>query len=160
MNRRPQPLAIAAPRHPAHPAPGERLLLDGLRRWAASRIAGERPHDDVSRLIAWRTSPRAAALFVAWMQAVEAGRARPIQIHCRHCVGASTDEQRLIVSVGLAQVDMEMGEALLNPLIANAGCVMSLARALGVALAAEGKAVPARLLNEPIVDGSGRPTLH
>src|ERR1700761_6429931 len=108
---------------PASPTPGERLLLDGLRCWASSRMDGGQPEVAVRRLISWRTSERVGALFAAWMQAVEEGRLRPIQIHCVHCRGASVDEQRLILSLGLASIDMQLGEALLAPLLNDAAGV-------------------------------------
>jgi hypothetical protein len=80
-------------------------------------MEGERPDIATGRLIAWRASGRAAALFVAWMQAVEAARRRPLQIHCAHCRGASVDEQRLIFAMGVAPIDMDLGEILLAPLL-------------------------------------------
>ncbi|MEJ0065643.1 MAG: hypothetical protein WDM85_09485 [Caulobacteraceae bacterium] len=142
---------------PASPTPGERLLLDGLRCWASSRMDGKRPDLAVRRLIGWRTSERVGALFVAWMQAVEAGRRRPIRTHCAHCRGASIDEQRLILSLGVASIDMQLGETLLAPLLAEPAGVMALARALNAALAASSLPVPARLCGAPVRHES---TLH
>jgi len=138
----------------AMPTLGERLVLESLRCWAASRMDGGHPIVASRRLIAWRTSERVAALFVAWMNAVEEGRRRPIQIHCRRCRGASNDEQRLILAMGVASVDMELGETLLTPLLIDPGAVMALARALGAALAAGGLPLPARICGAPVRHGA------
>ena len=145
---------------PAAPTPGERIVLDGLRCWASSRMHGEPPIVAARRVIAWRTSERVAALFVAWMQAVEEGRRRPIHIHCRRCGGACTDEQRLILAMGVAAIDMELGETLLAPLLIDPAAVMALARALNAALSAGGLPLPARLCGGPVRHGAAKATLH
>jgi hypothetical protein len=145
---------------PASPTPGERLLLDALRGWAAARMDGVQPEIAVRRLIVWRTSEQVGALFAAWMQAVEASRRRPVQIHCPHCRGASIDEQRLIFSVGVASIDLELGEALLAPLSGEAAAVMALARALNAALGGSSLPLPARLCSAPMQHERARATLH
>jgi hypothetical protein len=94
------------------------------------------------------------------MQAVEDACRRPIQIHCRHCAGASTDEQRLIVATGMAPVDPNLGEALLAPLLYDAGAVMTLARALNAALTASGLPLPSRLGGDLVQHEAAKVTLH
>jgi hypothetical protein len=144
---------------PADPSPGERLVLESLRCWASSRRSGRRP-EAAGRLIAWRTSEQVAALFVAWMQAVEERRRRPIQICCLHCGGASIDEQRLIFAMGVAPIDMELGETLLAPLLIDPAGVMALARPLNAVLATMGLPVPARLWGQPVRHEHAGVTLH
>jgi hypothetical protein len=140
--------------------PGERLVLQGLRCWAASRMRGGRPVAATWRLMAWRTSERVAALFVAWMEAVEAGGRHPIQIHCVRCAGATADEQRLILAMGVASVDMELGESLLAPLVTDCAAVMTLARALNAALASSGLPLLARLCGAPVRHEVAGATVH
>jgi len=145
---------------PDRPTPGERLVLDGLRSWASSRMDGGAPEIAVQRIVAWRASERVGAFFVAWMRAVEEGRRRPIEIHCVHCHGASIDEQRLVAALGVAAIDPDLGEALLEPLLVDPGVVITLARALNGALAASGLPVPARLRTEPIPPPRSEATVH
>jgi len=139
-------------------APAERLMFAALRAWAAARIAGERPHAAVADGLAQKASPRAASLFLAWIQAVEAGSRRPLALTCGHCGGMSTDAQRLIVACGLAPTDRRLAEALLAPVVHEPAIVMMLARSLNAALAEAGWPLPARGL-----EGEARPertTLH
>ena len=145
---------------PADPSPGERLVLESLRCWASSRRDGGRPEAAAARLIAWRTSEQVAALFVAWMQAVEERRRRPIQICCLRCGGASIDEQRLIFAMGVAPVDMDLGEMLLAPLLIDPAGVMALARPLNAVLATIGLPMPARLCGAPVRHERAGVTLH
>lgn len=133
------PQACEARLHPA-----ERLLFAALRAWATARIAGERPHAHVSDALAQKASSRAASLFLAWIQAVEAGSRRPLALTCSHCGGMSTDAQRLIVACGLALTDRRLAEALLAPVLHEPAMVMMLARSLNTALAAAGWPLPAR----------------
>jgi hypothetical protein len=126
-------------------APGERLLLDGLRGWAASRTIDCCPHAAARRILGWRTSQRVAALFCAWMQSVESSVKRPIRAYCRHCRGVGSDERRLIQAVGLSVIELAAGESLLEPLCVDPTGALVIARALNAALTAEGFPVPARL---------------
>jgi hypothetical protein len=121
---------------------------------------GEQPDLAARRLIAWRTSERVGALFVAWMKAVEAGRRRPLHIHRARCRGASADEQRLIAAMGVAPIDMGLGETLLAPMVAAPERVMPLARALNAVLASVGLPLPARLRDTPLPDRDAKVTLH
>lgn len=139
------------------PAPAEHLLLSSLAAWAAARHAGEPPQPLLGAALTERASPRAAALFLAWVQAIEAGCVRPLCAHCADCGGLSDDLQRLVAACGLSPVAFEMGEALVAPLVRDPCQVMTLARALNAALAACGWPLPARL--EPAADRTGR-TLH
>jgi hypothetical protein len=125
--------------------PGERLLLDGLRGWAASRAIDCCPHATAQRILGWRTSRRVAALFCAWMQSIESSVRRPIRAYCRHCRGVGPDERRLIQAVGLSVIELAAGESLLEPLSADPTGALVIARALNAALAEEGFPVPARL---------------
>jgi len=99
------------------PTVGEMLLLSALRQWAALRSAGQHPSRLVAQTLAFRSSDRTGGLFVAWMQAVEAGLRRPIEVECPACGGISTDEQRLMASCGLAGAATAVGETLLEPLL-------------------------------------------
>ena len=141
-------------------APGEWLLLDALRRWAAVRMRRGAPEASVRQLFAWRTSPRAGAMFSAWMQLVESQRRRPIQIHCLPCAGASLDERCLVASVGVSAVDLEVGGALLGQMVENPGEVMVLGRSLNLALSASGLALPARLCDKCAARRPQAATLH
>lgn len=127
------------------PSPGEQLLLSTFRTWATLRISGREPEARVARALAWRTSERTAAMFTGWMKALEAACHRPFQLRCPRCGGASLDEQRLVVACGLAPVALDLGERLLEPMLADAGAVMILARALNASLAADGYPLPVRL---------------
>lgn len=139
--------------------PGENLLIYGLRAWAAARCAGEAPHRPISLALAQRTNPRVAALFLAWIQAVEASIVRPIQAECPHCGGAAPDVQRLVVACGVAPVAFDLGEKLIEPLVSDPQAVMILARSLNVALAQAGWPLPARL-GAPSEPGEARRTVH
>jgi hypothetical protein len=136
------------------PTVGERLLLGAMRQWAALRSAGEHPTRLVAQALAFRASNRTGGLFVAWMQSVEASLRRPIQVECPACGGISTDEQRLMVSCGLAGTATTAGEALLEPLLVDSQPTMVLARALNAALRVDGYPLPARLRDE---QAAGRP---
>jgi hypothetical protein len=127
--------------------PGERILLAALEAWAS-----DRPSPNVKTLaksLAWRTSDRVAAVFVAWIHAIEAARLRPLEATCRVCGGSSQDLQRLVVACGIAPVDLRLGERLIEPLVSEAGSVMVLARLLNSALAEAGWPLPARLGRQP-----------
>src|SRR5688500_2389797 len=125
-------------------APAERLLFAALRAWAGARIVGERPHAAIADALAGRASARVASVFLAWIQAVEAGSRRPLALACGHCGGMSTDAQRLIVACGLAPTDRHTAEALLAPVVEDPTIVMMLGRSLNTALAAAGWPLPAR----------------
>ena len=152
------------PNWPSAPTVGERLLLSAMREWAGLRLSDERPNRRVAQALAFRSSNRVAGLFVAWMQAVESGLQRPIQIQCGGacgaCGGLSMDEQRLIVSCGLAATAPGIGEEILGALLIDPQPVMVLARALNAALSAEGYPLPARLRQTPIETSVATPTLH
>ena len=139
--------------------PGENLLICSLRAWAAARCAGEMPHRALSRALTQRTNPRVAALFLAWIQAVEASTLRPIVAECSECGGAAPDLQRLVVACGVAPIDLRMGEALIAPLVSDPQQVMVLARSLNAALAQAGWPLPARL-GAPSEPGHARRTVH
>ena len=157
-------IASPTPNWPAGPTLGERLLLTAMREWAGLRLSAERPNRRVAQALAFRSSNRVAGLFVAWMQAVESGLQRPIQIQCggacEACGGLSMDEQRLIVSCGLATTAPGIGEEILETLLIDPQPVMVLARALNAALSAEGYPLPARLRPEPVETSIATPTLH
>jgi hypothetical protein len=141
--------------------PAERLLFAALRAWATARIAGERPHSHVADALAEKASPRVGSVFLAWIQAVEAGSRRPLALTCGHCGGMSTDAQRLIVACGLAPTDRRLAEALLAPVVHEPGMVMMLSRSLNAALAAAGWPLPARgLEGEVAPQVPERTTLH
>ena len=140
---------------PNAPTPGEQLLLAAVRVWAQARVQGCRPHRHVADALAARSSRRVGALFVAWMQAVEADTLRPIQIRCAGCGGLSDDEERLIVACGIAPVAMDLGEQLLAPMLREPGVAMALGRSLNAAMAADGWRLPARI-GAP----APAPTLH
>jgi hypothetical protein len=137
------------------PTVGERLLLSGLRQWSALKAAGELPNRLVAQALAFRASNRTGGLFVAWMQSVEASLRRPIQVECPACGGISTDEQRLMVSCGLAGTATAIGETLLEPLLIDSQPTMVLARALNAALRVDGYPLPVRLR-----DGSAGPAFE
>lgn len=151
-----------------NPAPGERLLIEAMRRWASHRMAGVRPHHAVRCLLSWKASERAAALFTAWMEEVEASRARPIHMQCAQCGGLSEDEQRLVVSVGVAPINLTLAERVTATLLHEPGRLAVLSRALNAALAASDMRVPARICagaidavaRTPANDHQPRPTLH
>ena len=145
---------------PSGPSVGERLLLSAMRQWAALRLTQERPNRRVARALAFRSSSRVAGLFVAWMQSVEGTLRHPIQIECPVCGGISTDEQRLIVSCGLAGTATGLGEMLLEPLLLNPQPVMVLARALNVALNVDGFPLPVRLRETPVEHVAVQATVH
>jgi hypothetical protein len=142
------------------PTVGERLLLSAMRQWATLRSADETPNRVVAQALAFRASNRVGGLFVAWMQSVESMLRRPIQVQCPVCGGISTDEQRLVVSCGLAGAASMIGEELLEPLLIDPQPVMVLARALNAALRADGYPLPVRLREAPIDHVSDAPTLH
>lgn len=144
----------------AGPTTGEKLLLSAIRDWATLRSSEEQPNRRVAQALAFRSSNRVAGLFLAWMQSVEASLRRPIQIQCPVCGGISTDEQRLIVSCGLAGTATSLGEDLLAPLLTDGQPVMVLARALNAALRAEGYPLPVRLRDRPVEHVAQRPTVH
>lgn len=128
-----------------NPAPGERLLIEAMRRWASHRMAGVRPHHAVRCLISWKASERAAALFTAWMEEVEASRSRAIHMQCANCGGLSEDEQRLVVSVGVAPLNLLLAERVTAPLLCQPERLAVLSRALNAALSAAHMRVPARI---------------
>lgn len=130
-------------------APGERLLLDAFRGWAASRAIGCCPEAAARRILGWRASRRVAALFCAWIQSVESSVRRPIRAYCRRCCGVGPDERRLIGAVSLSVIDFAAGETLLQPLSVAPTGALVIARALHAALAEEGFAIPARF-DEPL----------
>ncbi len=142
------------------PTLGERLLLSAMRQWAALRSADETPNRMVAQALTFRASNRVGGLFVAWMQAVESMLKRPIQVQCPVCGGISTDEQRLVVSCGLAGTATAVGEELLEPLLIDPQPVMVLARALNAALRADGYPLPVRLREAPAEHAAGPYTLH
>jgi hypothetical protein len=142
------------------PTVGERLLLSAMRQWATLRSAGEQPNRLVAQALAFRASNRVGGLFVAWMQSVEAGLRRPIQVQCPVCGGISTDEQRLVVSCGLAGTASGIGEELLEPLLIDAQPTMVLARALNAALRVDGYPLPVRLREAPVEHTAERRTVH
>jgi hypothetical protein len=142
------------------PNPGEKLLLSAMRQWAALRLTDERPNRRVAQALSFRSSNRVAGLFVAWMQSVEATLRHPIQIQCPVCGGISTDEQRLVVSCGLAGTATAVGETLLEPLLIDPQPVMVLARALNAALNVDGYPLPARLREAPAEHVDDRATIH
>lgn len=140
-------------------APAEDLLLCSLRGWAAGRLARQRPHQAITAALTAKAGGRVAALFLAWVQGVEAASLRPLQAECAHCGGISPDLQRLVAACGLAPVAFELAERLIEPLVSDSRMVVTLARALNAALASAGWPVPARLAAEPRSPGSVR-TLH
>jgi len=142
------------------PTVGEKLLLSAMRHWAVLRSAGESPARMVAQALAFRASNRTGGLFVAWMQSVEASLRRPIQVECPACGGISTDEQRLMVSCGLAGTATATGEALLEPLLIDSQPTMVLARALNAALRVDGYPLPVRLRDESAERVPESPTFH
>jgi hypothetical protein len=142
------------------PTQGERLLLGAMRQWAALRSADESPNRLVAQALTFRASSRVGGLFVAWMQSVESLLRRPIQVQCPVCGGISTDEQRLVVSCGLAGTASALGEELLAPLVIDPQPVMVLARALNAALRVDGYPLPVRLRDAPTDHVAEAHTLH
>jgi len=142
------------------PTVGERLLLGAMRQWAALREADESPNRLVAQALTFRASNRVGGLFVAWMQSVESMLRRPIEVQCPVCGGISTDEQRLVVSCGLAGTASGIGEELLEPLLIDPQPVMVLARALNAALRADGYPLPVRLREAPADHAQEPYTLH
>jgi hypothetical protein len=126
-------------------APAERLLLWSIRAWASVRRAGQRPEPLIGAALGKRSSARAAALFSAWMQAVEAAAGRRLQIQCAACAALCPDEARLLLACGLASVSMEAGGDMLRPILTDAEPAMALARVLNRVMAADGWKLPARL---------------
>jgi hypothetical protein len=142
------------------PSVGEKLLLSAMRQWAALRSADESPNRLVAQALSFRASNRVGGLFVAWMQSVESMLRRPIQVQCPVCGGISTDEQRLVVSCGLAGTASLLGEDLLQPLLIDPQPVMVLARALNAALRVDGYPLPVRLREAPTDHVLKPQTLH
>ena len=141
-------------------APAERLLLWSIRAWASARRCGERPEPVIGAALGKRSSARAAALFSAWMQSVEAGASRPLQIQCAACADLCPDEARLLLACGLAPVAMDAGGDMLKPILADAEPAMALARVLNRVMASDGWKLPARL-NFDFADVRPiSPTLH
>jgi hypothetical protein len=128
-------------------APAERLLLCALHSWVNADDAVKRRA--LTATLSDLTSPRVGALFLAWMQEVEAARLRPLTPSCRGCSGFGPDLQRLVVACGAAPVAFEAGEKLLQPLLADAASTMVLARSLNGAMAACGWRLPVRLAAPP-----------
>ena len=124
---------------------GERLLVGAVIVWAAARRGRQTPNRAVADVLAQRAGPRVAALFVAWIQSVEAACLRPMETECPGCGGVGLDLQRLVVACGVAPVDMDVGEQLLAPLVSDPAGVMTLARGLNAAMAQAGWPLPARL---------------
>jgi hypothetical protein len=82
-------------------------------------------------------------------------------VQCPVCGGISTDEQRLVVSCGLAGTATSVGEELLEPLLIDSQPVMVLARALNAALRVDGYPLPVRLRRDaPTEHVAERPTVH
>lgn len=157
----PRPIAPSTSAPGPTLAPAERLLIASLLAWAQARRQGLPPQRALGALLAARASPRAAALFAAWAQAIEADSLRPLQAECPHCGGAGPDVQRLVAACGVAPVDLGLGERLIAPLVRDPAMVMILARSLNAALAASGWPLPARL-GPPPEGSAGEPpqTLH
>ncbi|CAN7338122.1 hypothetical protein LJR219_001872 [Phenylobacterium sp. LjRoot219] len=116
------------------PAPAERLLIASFRDWAFAREAGRSPHDAMPAGLAAHAGSAAAACFFALVRALEAISLRPLEVACRHCGGASTDLQRLVVACGVAPVNPRLGEQLLAPLVSDPRFVVRLGRGLNLAL--------------------------
>lgn len=141
-------------------APAEQLLLWSIRAWASVRRSGERPEPVIGAALGKRSSARAAALFSAWMQSVEAGANRRLQIQCAACAALCPDEARLLLACGLAPVSMDAGGDMLRPILTDAEPAMALARVLNRVMAADGWKLPARL-NFDFADVKPiSPTLH
>jgi hypothetical protein len=137
--------ADSAARALPNPSPGERVLIEAMRRWAAHRMAGIRPHHAVRCLLSWKASERTAAIFTAWMEEVEASRQRPIHMQCAQCGGLSEDEQRLVVAVGVAPLNLSLAERVTAHLVHQPEQLAVLCRALNAALAAAALPIPARI---------------
>jgi len=144
-------------------APGEQLLIWSLQGWASARMAGDAPHRPLGAVLTAKTSARAAALFIAWIQAIEAASLRPIRAQCAHCGGASEDLQRLVAACGVAPVALREGERLIEPLVSEPRSIMILARSLNDALFQAGWPLPARLappVREAVDYPEQAPTMH
>jgi hypothetical protein len=145
---------------PSSLAPAELLMLWALRAWANMRLSGGRPQTVVGPALALKTSARTSALFLAWMQAVEAASRRRLEIHRVACAGISADEWTLITACGLAVRAPDLGVATLQPVLHDADEVILLSRTLHESLAADGRRLPARLAGlapEPVAHNR---TLH
>lgn len=142
-------------------ARGERLLLWGVRTWAALRLQGLPAEATIRSVFARGASPRTAALFMQTMLLVESDLVRPLQIQCPHCAGYAIDEQRLIGACGLAAAAPAKAARLLAPMVARPEIAATLARALNHALALDGAPLPVRTA-DPIdqVAPAASPTLH
>ncbi|MBI1683231.1 hypothetical protein [Caulobacter hibisci] len=132
-------------------ARGERLLLWGLRTWAALRLQGRPAEAAIRSAFARSASPRTASLFLQTMMLVESDLVRPLQIQCPHCAGYGLDEQRLVTACGLAAAAPGLASRLLAPLVARPDVTAVLARALNHALALDGAPLPVRM-GEPVED--------
>ena len=128
----------------AAPAPAERLLLWAMRGWASLRTNKRPPQPWAHQALTTRASQRTAALFIAWMQALEAGQRRPLALGCDGCGAMSQDEARLILACGLASSASAASTKLLEPLVHEPEAVIVLASTLGKALAASGWPLPVR----------------
>jgi hypothetical protein len=95
-------------------------------------------------VLAARASGRVAAVFVAWMQAVEAGGRRPMRVGAVDCGAMWEDEARLVLACGLAATASQISVELLEPLVHEPESVTVLAASLSAALAAAGWALPVR----------------
>lgn len=144
-----------------NPSPGERVLIEAMRRWAAHRMADVRPHHAVRCLLSWKSSERTAAIFTAWMEWVESSRLRPIEMRCAQCGGLSEDEQRLIVAVGVAPLNLVLAQRVTAGLVKEPEQLAVLSRALNAALAASSLPVPARICRHAVAaSAESAPTLH
>lgn len=126
-------------------ARGERLLLWGVRTWAALRLQGLPADAAIRSTFSRSASPRTAALFLQTMLLVESDLVRPLQIQCPHCAGYAMDEQRLVTACGLAAVAPGLAARLLAPLVARPEVASTFARALNHALALDGAPLPVRM---------------
>ncbi|WP_374574424.1 hypothetical protein [Phenylobacterium sp.] len=131
---------------------GERLLLAAVRAWASCRAGRGEPARTIRRAIACVASEQTGALFAAFMEALEGVSRRPMRLHCGACPGYAEDEQRLILACGLSAVAPDLAARLLEPLARDPSAAVCFARALNVALVADGLALPARLTDgaEPV----------
>ncbi|KSB88193.1 hypothetical protein AS593_01055 [Caulobacter vibrioides] len=126
-------------------ARGERLLLWGVRTWAALRLQGQPADPTIRSAFARAASPRTASLFLQTMMLIEGELVRPLHIQCPHCVGYALDEQRLVTACGLAAAAPGLASRLLSSLVARPDVTAVLARALNHALALDGAPLPVRL---------------
>ncbi len=121
------------------------------------------PHRPLGAVLTAKTSARAAALFIAWAQAIEAASLRPIRAQCAHCGGASADLQRLVAACGIAPWRSARGERLIESLVSEPRAIMILARSLNDALFQAGWPLPARLVapvHEAVDHPDQAPTMH